>query len=113
MIDLSELKSVDLESYKDIYIVLGNILQSKDGKIQIRNLIEQIAYEGIIQAGLQKAIEAKGWRYLVERTRDERVLASIGIPGKQSIYWGPRRYKDSVAEALLAAFIEAKKHDQR
>ena len=110
MIDLSELKSVDLETYKDIYIVLGNILQSQDGKLLVRTPIEQMAYEGIIQVGLQKAIEAKGWRYLVERTRDGRVLASIGIPEKQSIYWGPRRYKDSGVEALLAAYIEGVKH---
>ena len=117
--NLELLKKLDLESWKDIIFPIKNCLVEVP-----RNPLEQGIYEALVQAGVQRAIEAKGWVFEVE--------GKVGIDGVYhpmagyiaDIYkladgydgdYFNQRHKhllnesvaDSPADALLTAFIKA------
>lgn len=108
MIDdlLAELKELDHVTWGDIHVALANILQSKDGAILRRNPIEEHAYEGIIQVGLQKGIEARGWSFFL-LCCGNGVTADVSIPC--DIIYG--LVEETPCEALLSAYLEAIKHE--
>lgn len=121
MIDdlLNGLKSVDPTTWGDIHVALVNILQSKDGEIIRRNPIEELAYKGIIQAGLQNAIEVRHLIWTVTKEDSQSDEAKAGTPYQAIIFSDEIDtivdgiFRPSVTESLLAAYIEAVKHGQR
>lgn len=117
--NLELLKKLDLDAWKDIIFPIKNCLVEVP-----RNPLEQGIYEALVQAGLQRVIEANGWVFEVE--------GKVGIDGVYPPMAGyiadiykldegydgdhfTSRHKcllnesvaDSPAEALLAAYLGA------
>jgi hypothetical protein len=123
--NLELLKKLDLESWKDIIFPIKNCLVEAP-----RNPLEQGIYEALVQVGVQRAIEARGWVFEVE--------GKIGIndvyppkagyiadiyklaEGYDGDHFSPRHkcllnesVADSPAEALLAACLGVLQNDIR
>ena len=117
--NLELLKKLDLDAWKDIIFPIKNCLVEVP-----RNPLEQGIYEALVQAGLQRVIEANGWVFEVEgKVGIDDVyppkagyIAGIYEIGKgyDGDHFDPRHkcllnesVADSPADALLAAYIEA------
>ena len=109
---LEELWEVDFETWKDIMFLLSNSTMFPEPR---EIPLEQHIYHDIIQGCIQRAIAARGWEYQVAYN------PHIGPDGRhgQAYIWPLSEVtkcyeseEDTLAAAILAAYIEAKRARQ-
>lgn len=96
---LEALREVDFETWNKIYVRCNFVETSYDTEFG----------QDFIQGCIQRAIEARGWEYVVSYDREARQpYGQIGIPiSNVRIEYQHRNYADTPAAAILAAYIEA------
>lgn len=107
---LGELREVDEETF----ILLDDIDSMINWKAPNapeghRHPLDELVLNSVVQGCIQRAIEARGWEYVVSYDREARQpYGQIGIPiSNVRIEYQHRNYADTPAAAILAAYIEA------
>lgn len=107
---LEELKTVDLETWKDIRFQLINIFSVNELEdINLRTPLVENAYNDIIQGCIQRAIARhskeyfKEWFFEIIQVESKEYVGKIYRRSGMVAWAG----KDSPGRALLAAYIRA------
>ena len=107
---LEELKGIDPETELEISDITLNLDQWSAPYKDV-----------IIQCGIQRACERRGWGLVIERSKDSGPYEWSAYTGHEeppgafraAYSWGIRYYGGSAAEALLAAYVAAIKEEKR